>query len=107
MDQMMLVADCTTEEMFLRALKKMKKNLRVQDLPTISFVERSPSLCAQRLYVGHYQNTKEVFEEMKKELTDQGYRTLGPRRDIYLLPAMDCYPAEKSKTIISVDVEKK
>ncbi|MGY3715826.1 hypothetical protein ACWE42_09910 [Sutcliffiella cohnii] len=103
--QMMLVSDRATEEMYNRALKKVEKTLRVQ-LPTISFVKRPPTLSAQKLYVGHYKDASEVFESMKSELSERGYRPTQPWRAIYLLPAMGCYPAHNSKTVVSVDIEK-
>ncbi|MBW8350064.1 GyrI-like domain-containing protein [Bacillus sp. IITD106] len=106
-DQMILVADCVTEEMFDRAKKRVIKSLRVKDLPTITFKINGPTLCAQRLHVGHYKDTKETLQILKEDIDAQGYKIKGAHREIYLLPAMDCYPPEKCKTIVSVEIEKK
>lgn len=105
-DQMMLVADCVTEEIFGRAREKVKKNLRVNELPPITLVKRNPTLCAQKLHIGHYKDIDNVYNTMVTELDKQGYRPTTNYRAIYLLVAMDCYPAHNSKTIVSVDVEK-
>ncbi|MHC0038092.1 hypothetical protein [Pseudoneobacillus sp. C159] len=106
-DQMMLISDRATEEMYERAIEKVKQNLRVKDLPTISFVKRPPSLTAQKLHVGNYKDSEEVYETMKSELQERGYQSTGKWRGIYLHPAMDCYPAHNCKTVISVDIVKK
>ncbi|MEN2464523.1 hypothetical protein [Ornithinibacillus sp. JPR2-1] len=105
-DQMMLVADCVTEEMFERAREKVKKNLRVKDLPPITLVKRNPTLFAQKLHIGHYKDIDNVYSKMVTELAKQGYRPTKDYRAIYLLVAMECYPSHNSKTIVSVDVEK-
>ena len=49
-DQMMVVADCVTDDIYEWALNRVIKNLRVSDLPTITFVKSTPILCAQRLH---------------------------------------------------------
>ncbi|CAG9622306.1 hypothetical protein [Sutcliffiella rhizosphaerae] len=105
-DQMMLVSDRATEEMYERAKEKVKKKLRVKDLPTISFVKRPPTLTAQKLHVGHYKDVEKVYETMKSEMHKRGYQPIGQWRVIYLHPAMDCYPAHNCKTVVSVDVAK-
>ena len=106
-DQMMLVADCVTDEMFDRAMERVKKNLRVKELPTITFKKYSPTLCAQRLHVGDYKNTQETLQIIKEDLEVEGYQAKGAHREIYLFPAMGCYPPEKCKTVVSVEIEKK
>ncbi|MCJ8009318.1 GyrI-like domain-containing protein [Lederbergia wuyishanensis] len=106
-DQMMLVADCVTDEMFERAMERVKKNLRVKELPTITFKKTNPTLCAQRLHVGHYKHAKETLQKIKEDLEAEGYQVNGAHREIYLYPAMDCYPPEKCKTIVSVEIEKR
>ncbi|WP_339215235.1 hypothetical protein [Ornithinibacillus sp. FSL M8-0202] len=47
-----------------------------------------------------------AYNRMVRELAKQGYRPTKDYRAIYLLVAMDCYPAHNSRTIVSVDVEK-
>ncbi|MBS4201049.1 hypothetical protein KHA93_15530 [Bacillus sp. FJAT-49732] len=106
-DQMMLVADCVTDEMFNRSMERVKKNLRVEELPSITFKKNGPTLCAQRLHVGHYQHTEETLQIIKEEIEAEGYQVKGAHREIYLYPAMDCYPPEKCKTVVSVEIEKK
>lgn len=104
-DQMMVVAECVTDDIYEWALDQVKKNLRVSDLPTITFVKSPPVLCAQRLHVGDYKNTAETLDVLKEDIEKQGYRAKGPHREIYLLPAMGCYPAEKCHTIVRVELE--
>lgn len=104
-DQMMVVADCVTDDIYEWALNRVIKNLRVSDLPTLTFVKSTPILCAQRLHVGDYKNTVETLAVLKENIEKQGYRVKGPHREIYLLPAMGCYPAEKCHTIVRVELE--
>jgi len=104
-DQMMLVDNCITDEIYDWSIARVKKNLRVKELPTITFVKNAPTLCAQRLHVGHYKDTEETLQLMIEDIEKQGYRAKGPRRDIYLLPAMGCYPADKCKTIVRVELK--
>ncbi len=104
-DQMMLVDNCITDEIYEWSIARVKKNLRVKELPTISFVKSTSILCAQRLHVGHYKDTQETLQLIIADIEKQGYRAKGPRRDIYLLPAMGCYPADKCKTIVRVELE--
>lgn len=105
-DQMMLVDNRVTDEIFDWSIARVKKNLRVKALPEITFIKSGPALCAQRLHIGHYKDTQETLEEIKKDIETHGYRVKGARRDIYLLPAMGCYPADKCKTIVRVELEK-
>ncbi|MFD2133989.1 GyrI-like domain-containing protein [Pseudogracilibacillus auburnensis] len=105
-DQMLLVADCVTDAMYDRAIEKVKKNLRVNELPKITFVKTKPTLCAQIFHLGHYRDTKESLRKLTSELEEKGYHAIGAHREIYLKPAMACYPPEKCETIIRVKVEK-
>lgn len=104
-DQMMVVADCVTDDIYEWALDRVKKSLRVSDLPTITFVKSPPVLCAQRLHVGDYKNTAETLDVLKRDIEKQGYRIKGPHREIYLFYAMGCYPPEKCHTIVRVELE--
>jgi hypothetical protein len=103
-DQMLLVADCVTEEMFIRALDKVRKSMRVEMLP-ISLWRKEPTLTALRLHIGHYKDTKQTLQLMKTDVEKQGYQIKGPHREIYLTPAMACYPAAKTKTVVTVEIE--
>jgi len=105
-DRMMHIPDFITEEIFTRALEKVKNNLSVDELPTISFIREAPALAALKLHIGHYRDTKNSLAVLEQELNLQGYRMMLPHREIYLNPAMDCYPAHNTKTVICVNIQK-
>lgn len=105
-DRMMLVPNFITEDIYTRALEKVMKNLRVDELPTISFKREASTLAALKLHVGHYRDTKESIAEIKQDLDAQDYQMILPHREIYLQPAMHCYPAHTSKTVLSVPIQK-
>ncbi|GIO28378.1 hypothetical protein [Ornithinibacillus bavariensis] len=106
-DRMMLVPDFITEDIYTRALEKVKKNLRVDELPAISFRREAAALEALQLHVGHYRDTKDTLAEMEEEVNRRGYEMILPHREIYLNPAMDCYPAHNCKTVICVKIQKR
>jgi hypothetical protein len=105
-ERMMYVPDFITEDIYTRALEKVKKNLGVHELPAINLRREPSTLAALKLHVGHYRDTKESLVVLDQELKQQGYQMILPHREIYLNPAMDCYPAHNSKTVICVYIEK-
>jgi hypothetical protein len=69
---MMQVPDCITVEMFKEARDCVKKNLRRNHIPETKFIGAKSVLCAQKLHIGHYRDTKYTLQEMNDFVKEQG-----------------------------------
>ncbi|GGG68509.1 hypothetical protein [Paenibacillus radicis (ex Gao et al. 2016)] len=103
---MMQVPDCITSEIYEEARANVEKNLRGQTVPKTKFVVEDSTISAQKLHVGHYQDTLLTLQEIENYTEEQGYRIKGNRREIYLTPAMQCHLPETWKTIVRVEIDK-
>ncbi|RZT23448.1 hypothetical protein [Fictibacillus sp. BK138] len=102
--QVMQVPDCITDEMFEEAQRKVAKSLK-EEIPETKLITAKSVLCAQKLHVGHYRETKATLLEVNQFAEDQGYQVRGSHREIYLTPAMRCHDPSTWKTIVSVELE--
>src|SRR5690606_13038439 len=66
-ERMILVPDFISEEIYIRALEKVQKSLRVDTLPSISFKHEQETLTAMKLHVGHYKDTSSSLALLEKE----------------------------------------
>jgi hypothetical protein len=103
--QMMQIPDCITKEMYEEAKFRVEKKMSKENLPIINFLDEKATLCAHKLHVGHYKDTKNTLQEIKDYVENQGCKIKGDHREIYLTPAMDCHPSETWKTIVRVEIE--
>ncbi|WP_155971980.1 hypothetical protein [Paenibacillus sp. Soil522] len=101
----MQVPNCITLTMYEEARAKVERNLRGKVIPETKFIGVDSILCAQKLHVGHYRDTKLTYQEIESYTGEQGYRIKGDRKEIYLTPAMECHHPETWKTVVSVEIE--
>jgi hypothetical protein len=104
--KLMQVPDCITHSMYEEARAKVERNLRGHVIPDTKFIEVDSILCAQKLHVGHYRDTKLTYLDIENHIVEQGFQIKGDRKEIYLTPAMLCHPPETWKTVVSVEIEK-
>ncbi|AJY76677.1 hypothetical protein VN24_21515 [Paenibacillus beijingensis] len=102
---MMQIPHCITLSMYEEARAKVEKNLRGQVIPETKFIEVDSILCAQKLHVGHYCDTKRTYQEIENYIAEQEYRIKGDRKEIYFTPAMQCHLPETWKTVVSIEIE--
>jgi hypothetical protein len=102
--QVMQVPDCITDEMFEEAQRNVAKNLKEQ-IPETKLITSESVLCAQKLHVGHYRETKTTLLEVIQFAENQGYQVKNSHREIYLTPAMKCHEPSTWKTIVNVELE--
>ncbi|WP_226537276.1 hypothetical protein [Fictibacillus halophilus] len=102
--QVMQVPDCITDEMFEEAQRNVAKSLK-EEIPETKLITAESVLCAQKLHIGHYRETKATLLEVNQFAEDSGYHVKKSHREIYLTPAMRCHDPSTWKTIVSVELE--
>lgn len=103
---MMQVPACITLEMYEEAVHRVRKRERGEFFPTMRFVATPPQLCAQKLHVGHYRETRVTLQEIIREVEGRGHGVRGNQRDIYLTPSMGCYASPATwKSIVRIEIE--
>jgi hypothetical protein len=102
--QVMQVPDCITDEMFEEAQTNVAKNLKEQ-MPETKLITAESVICAQKLHLGHYRETKTTLKEVIEYAEGKGYQIKKSHREIYLTPAMKCHDPSTWQTIVSVELE--
>ncbi|KMK77179.1 GyrI-like domain-containing protein [Alkalihalobacillus pseudalcaliphilus] len=103
-EQMIYVPPFITEDIYSRALLSVQKKLKLVPPLPFSFIRVPSQSVALKLHEGHYKDAGETLEVILKELQSKSIEPQLPHREIFLCPAMDCYPAAQTKTVICVPV---
>ncbi len=91
-------------ETFQEAIRNVRTKNKKVEFTEPSFVRISQGLCAQKLHLGHYEDTNKTAHEIHSYISEMGYIVRGERREIYLNPP-NWNPVEKWQTIVRIPIE--
>lgn len=103
---MIMQPDHITEQMYQKALHKVKEKKDNPALSRARFESFHEGLCMQTMHIGPYAHEPRTIDKMNAFAEENGYKLCGKHHEIYLGDPRRCKP-ERLKTILRHPVEKR